>query len=122
MKKIIIALIVLIVVGLGAYYLVFRGVYKSVENVNIVSSIGSSVEMKDFSFSPQMLRVKVGTKVTWTNNDSVPHTITSDSDGVLGSSTISPRNSFAFTFTKVGITNYHCSIHPMMKGVVIVEN
>ncbi len=80
------------------------------------------VSIKNFSFSPQTLTVKTGTKVTWTNNDSVPHTVTSDSDNLLNSGTISPGQSFSFTFTNTGSANYHCSIHPMMKGVVVVQN
>jgi plastocyanin len=59
--------------------------------------------------------------VTWTNNDSVAHTVTSDSNGLLNSPTLSPGDSYSFTFPNSGSTNYHCNIHTMMRGTVIVQ-
>ena len=81
-----------------------------------------SVDIRNFSFNPSVLNIKTGTTVTWTNNDSVAHTVTSDSNGLLNSPTLSPGDSFSFTFTNTGSTNYHCNIHTMMRGVVIVQN
>jgi plastocyanin len=72
-----------------------------------------------FSFSPSMLTIKVGTTVTWTNNSSAPHTVTSDSgafNGSLGGS----GATFSFTFTRAGTFSYHCSIHPYMKATITV--
>lgn len=82
----------------------------------------ATVDIKNFAFSPATLTVKVGTRVTWTNNDTVSHTVTSDTGSLLSSPTIAPGQTFSFTFNNVGTTNYHCAIHPMMKGKVIVTN
>lgn len=80
-----------------------------------------TVSISNFSFSPSKLTVKTGTSVTWINNDNVPHTITSDTGNLLNSPTLSPGQSFSFTFVDSGSTKYHCNIHPMMQGTVIVE-
>lgn len=80
------------------------------------------VSIKDFSFNPKTLTIKTGTKVIWTNNDSVPHTITSDSGNLLNSGVLPPGQSFSFTFTNLGTVNYHCSVHSMMKSTVIIQN
>ena len=80
-----------------------------------------SVNIQNFAFVPSTLSIKKGTKVTWTNNDSVAHTVTSDSGSLLNSGTIQPGASFTFTFTNTGSTNYHCAVHPMMKGNIVVS-
>ena len=79
-----------------------------------------SVAIKNFAFSPATLSVKAGTKVTWTNNDSMAHTVTADS-GLFDSGTIAPGASFSFTFASVGTVSYHCNFHPSMKGSVAVS-
>jgi len=80
-----------------------------------------SVNIQSFAFSPATLNIKKGTKVTWTNSDNVPHTVTSDSGNLLNSGTIAPGASFSFTFINNGSTGYHCSVHPKMKGSVVVN-
>jgi len=84
------------------------------------SSEQASVNISGFAFVPQTLRVATGTKVTWTNNDSVNHTITSN-DNLFESGTISKGATFSFTFTQSGTFEYHCKIHPSMTGKIIVE-
>jgi len=80
-----------------------------------------SVEIKDYAFSPKTITVKKGTKVTWTNQDSVQHDVTSDTDGKGPSSELlSKGESYSFTFDEVGTFTYHCSPHPYMKGTVVV--
>ena len=79
-----------------------------------------SVSIQGFAFNPQTLTIKAGTKVTWTNNDTVSHTVTSDSGNLLNSPSIAPGQSFSFTFTDAGTVNYHCAIHPMMTGSIVV--
>lgn len=86
------------------------------------TSSNVSISIKDFAFNPNTLNIKTGTKVTWTNNDSVPHTINSDSGSLLKSGTIAQGQSWSFTFSKTGTADYHCSIHPMMKGQIVVTN
>jgi plastocyanin len=81
----------------------------------------TSVKIKDMAFSPADITVKVGDTVTWTNNDSMAHTIT-ETDGQTGpkSSTIDPGKSFVFTYDHAGTYKYDCSIHPSMTGSVTV--
>ena len=78
-----------------------------------------SVSIRNFAFAPQQISVKAGTKVTWTNNDSTAHTVTSDS-GAFSSGTLNPGSSFSFVFNTPGTFSYHCSIHPSMTATVVV--
>ena len=81
-----------------------------------------TVDLKNYAFSPSTITVKVGTKVTWVNGDSVGHTVTSDTDGLLNSGTLSSGGKYSFTFTTPGTTSYHCVPHQNMKGTVVVTN
>jgi plastocyanin len=72
-----------------------------------------------FAFSPQTLKVAVGTTVVWKNTTTAPHTVTSD-NGTFGSGTIAPGGTFKFKFTKSGTFTYHCNIHPFMTATIIV--
>jgi amicyanin len=81
-----------------------------------------TLEIKDFAFSPSSLTIKVGDKVTWTNQDSAPHTVTADSRGEFDSGRLSQGDTFSYTFDTAGTFDYHCSIHPFMQATVIVQN
>jgi plastocyanin len=74
----------------------------------------------NFAFSPATLTVKTGTKVSWTNKDTVTHTVTAD-QGAFNSGLLSPGNSFSFTFTQAGTYSYHCNIHHSMMATIIVQ-
>lgn len=78
----------------------------------------AKVNIENFSFNPGTLTVKAGSTVTWTNNDSAPHTIKSSS---FNSNTLSNGASYQFTFDKAGTYDYVCGIHVSMKGKIIVE-
>lgn len=80
-----------------------------------------AVGISGFVFVASDLKVKVGDTVTWTNNDSAPHTVTADDGKTFASSTLSQGGTFSFTFTTPGTFAYHCAVHPSMKGVVVVE-
>jgi amicyanin len=82
----------------------------------------NAIAINNFAFSPATLTVKAGTTVTWTNEDSVPHTVVSDAGSavVFTSPALATGSSFPFTFTQAGTYTYHCSIHPSMKGTVVV--
>ena len=58
--------------------------------------------------------------MTWTNNDPVAHTVTSD-NGVFASGNLSPGATFSYTFNTAGTYSYHCSIHTYMVGTVAVQ-
>ena len=81
--------------------------------VRIVANAGSN------SFSPNPVEVKVGETVTWINDDSGRHTVTSK-DGVFDSGMMGKGQSFSFTFDKAGEYPYFCSPHPGMVGTVVV--
>ena len=92
----------------------------------------TNVTIQNFAFTPQTLTVKVGTTVTWTNNDSAPHTVTSASSmstsatrtGLFDSGTLNPGQTFSFTFAKPGTYFYECTIHfamPSMHAKVVVK-
>jgi plastocyanin len=82
----------------------------------------AEVKIDNFSFGPANLTVSVGSTVTWTNRDDIPHTVSSaDDPKVFKSKVLDTDGKFSFTFTKVGTYAYFCSIHPKMTGKVIVQ-
>ncbi|MDO9183105.1 MAG: cupredoxin family copper-binding protein [Bacteriovorax sp.] len=76
------------------------------------------IEINNFSFVPKSIKIKKGEKVTWVNSETAPHTIKTD---MFTSEILSKGQSFIYTFEKEGTYNYICSLHPSMKGEVIVE-
>ena len=156
MKNTIIAVVVLLVVGFGIYYLTSNSSSTQLPT-NVETSVPSSgstnpstsnslpstpsqpktsssattkppvlpsvaVSIKNSAFSPSVLKIKTGTKVTWTNNDDVPHTVTFNSDSFPSSQVLAKGESYSYTFLDPGSVTYICSIHTMMKGSIIVEN
>jgi amicyanin len=79
-----------------------------------------SVKIANFTFSPQKLTVKAGTKVTWTNEDDIPHTVKA-SNGAFKSGPLDSDQKFSFTFTTPGTFQYFCALHPRMTGTIVVE-
>src|SRR3989344_6735866 len=73
------------------------------------------VSINSSAFSPGKISVVAGTKVTWSNNDSVSHTVTSES-APFDSGTLKPGGMFSFTFITPGTYTHHCTIHPSMTG------
>jgi len=71
-------------------------------------------------FAPNPITVAVGAAVTWTNNDSIAHDVTSDT-GVWNSNSMAPGAQFTFTFQTKGAFPYHCAVHPGMVGTVNVQ-
>lgn len=84
------------------------------------SATAMKVQIKSFAFNPGTLSVAVGTKVTWTNDDSVAHTVTAN-DGSFDSGQLQPGNTFSHTFSKAGTIAYHCNNHPSMTATIIVK-
>lgn len=91
-------------------------------NTAAVSS--NQVTIQNYMFSPMAITVKVGTKVTWNNQDPVHHSITADngSQDAPNSPLIGKGESYSFTFTKVGTYSFHCMPHPYMHSTIIVTN
>jgi plastocyanin len=84
------------------------------------SAASTEVKIDNFSFGPQTLTVPVGTTVTWTNRDDIPHNIVS-TDGVFKSKVRDTDEKFSYTFTKPGTYPYYCSVHPKMTGKIVVQ-
>jgi plastocyanin len=80
-----------------------------------------AVSIDNFTFNPQKVTVKAGTKVTWTNRDDIPHCIASASNIFKKSGALDTDDSFSFTFATPGSYEYFCYIHPHMTGTIVVE-
>jgi len=80
----------------------------------------NAVTIQNYAFSPATITIKAGDSVTWTNQDSVGHSATAD-DTSWDTGILPQGQSKAIAFSKPGTYTYHCSVHPMMKGTVIVQ-
>lgn len=136
MKKggLIAGLVVLVIIGAGIVWLIANKANSPSHNpqsgtpttdTDKVQSGTAAVVMKDEAFSPQTIKIKKGTKVTWTNNDSIGHNVVADdAHNAAGlpsdSSLLSKGGTYSFTFDTVGTFSYHCTPHPFMTGVVEV--
>jgi plastocyanin len=80
----------------------------------------ATVNMDHSTFMPGEITVTPGTTVTWVNKESMPHTVVDLNRG-FRSKILAKDGTFSFTFTNAGDYNYLCSIHPNMKGKVIVK-
>lgn len=79
----------------------------------------SAITIRAYAFTPQNQNVPLGSKVTATNQDPVAHTWTDP--GVWDSGNLGTGGSFSYTFTRRGVFNFTCSIHPSMTGSVTVS-
>src|SRR6266568_8466101 len=80
----------------------------------------ATVKIDNFTFAPPSLTVKAGMTVTWRNEDDIPHAVAS-STRVFKSKALDTDDSFSFTFNDAGTYEYFCSLHPHMKGTIVVE-
>jgi Icc protein len=80
----------------------------------------NQVTIDNFSFNPQVLTVEAGTKVTWVNHDDVPHTVVC-TDKIFKSEALDTNDKYSYTFSKSGVYEYYCSVHPRMTGKIIVK-
>ncbi len=147
----IIAFVVALAVSIGYYQFVYipeanakpilpDEILNPEQTVSVTIVPGSSLDTNPKFFEPKDIRATIGisNKIVWTNEDSIPHTVTTD-DGyvdkingpfdslkqqeILPGGFLMEGQTFAFTFTKVGEYAYHCEPHPHMKGTVtVVEN
>lgn len=82
----------------------------------------ATVDIQGFAFNPATLTVVRGTMVTWTNRDSVTHTVTAvQPPGVFDSGPLGTGATFSFTFNTTGTFGYRCNIHPTMTGTIVVR-
>lgn len=133
MNKVLIAIIVVVVLGVGGWVIYDK--HRSNNNPNMdntnsstsssnqsVTSTGA-ITIKNMMFTPSQISILKGGTVTWTNNDSTAHTVVDDLSNVGGPSSgdIQPGSTYSFTFNKTGSFQYHCSIHPSMRGTIVVK-
>jgi len=147
MNKIILisVIVIILIVLIGGYFIFYKGNQSSLygttnnntnytpdtsiaPNTNTPATTNSQpdqsinlsalVTIKNFAFDPTPLNIKVGTTVTWTNNDTMPHQIKSNS---FNSAVLSNGQNFSFTFSTTGQYSYSCAIHPSMHGQIIVS-
>lgn len=91
---------------------------ESESDIGVETNEVSIVSSSSTGFNPSIIRIKPGTKVTWTNNNSLPHIVEFDDES---SDSLDQGDTFEKTFETVGTYEYSCSIHPNMTGTVIVE-
>lgn len=78
------------------------------------------VAVVDNGYLPKIATVPVGTTVTWVHQSIIVHTVTSDAP-LYDSGFLREGNSFSYTFDQSGTYEYHCTIHPTLRGTVVVE-
>jgi plastocyanin len=81
---------------------------------------GVQIKMQNIQFSPKATTVKVGQKVTWTNDDNTDHNVTADSGADFKSKDFGNGATFEFTPDKAGTVKYECTIHPGMTATLNV--
>jgi len=82
-------------------------------------------EIQDICYIPSSIVIEKGKQVTWVNQDSAFHSVTSgfynEPTEFFDSGHLDPFESFSITFDESGTYDYFCTLHPWMKGQVIVE-
>lgn len=85
------------------------------------NAAAGTINIRDMMFTPSQITVPKGGTVTWTNNDTTTHTVVADLGNGPNSGDIAPGQTYSYTFTKSGSVQYHCSIHPSMRGTIVVK-
>jgi plastocyanin len=81
---------------------------------------GTTITMKNISFSPKEQSVKVGQKVTWENEDSVDHNVVAREGAKFSSDNFGQGGTYSFTPKQAGKIEYTCTLHPGMDGELTV--
>ncbi|MBV8230335.1 MAG: cupredoxin family copper-binding protein [Planctomycetaceae bacterium] len=90
--------------------------------VRPASAEPKQISIDNFRYVPDTLTVPAGTKVTWTNHDDMPHTVTSTgTPKALDSEALDTDEQFSHVFVEPGTYTYRCTVHPKMSGRVLVE-
>jgi plastocyanin len=79
-----------------------------------------TIVMEGVGFAPNTLTVAKGDTVVWVNKDAFPHTATAQ-DKSFDSKEIAAGKSWRFTAKKSGTFPYVCTLHPTMKGTLVVK-
>jgi len=81
---------------------------------------GHDIVLDNFSFTPADAAVPVGSTITWTNRDEVPHNVV-DTQGRFKSPVLDTDGRFSHRFDTPGVYSYFCSLHPRMTGRLSVS-
>ncbi len=90
------------------------------DSASASAATDTNVVISGYAFKAPKVTIVAGTAVVWKNQDDDPHTVTAD-DGSFDSKGLGQGDTFRYVFVKPGSYPYHCSAHPYMKGVVIVQ-
>lgn len=82
---------------------------------------GAGVRIQGFKYAAPSVSIKVGTTLTFKNEDNAAHTATADMKSAFDSGTINHGQTKAVTFKQAGTFAYHCEFHPFMHGTVVVK-
>ena len=85
----------------------------------VTDAMGTGVDIRDFCFSPTILRVSAGDAVTFTNVDPFPHSVLG-ANATWGDYAGFKKRSVTYRFSKPGVYSYVCTYHPGMVGAVVV--
>jgi len=88
--------------------------------VAVAAQTGPRIEIAKHKFSSPTLTVPAGTTVTWLNRDEEIHTVVSTTLA-FKSAGLETDEAYSYTFTKPGVYEYVCTLHPLMTGKVIVK-
>lgn len=88
---------------------------------NAASADPITVDIANFAFAPKDIQAKVGQKITFTNQDSTPHTATATAGAKFDSGQLDQGKSFSYTAKKAGTIQFVCSFHPNMTGTITVS-
>ncbi len=110
--------IVTLLVGAGFGYAA-TGLGPLADQAGVVEAAVVEIEIVEFTFQADTVRVTPGTLVRWVNRDPVAHTSTAD-EGEWKSPLLGPGETFDVKFDEEGEFPYYCTPHPFMRGVVIV--
>ena len=86
-----------------------------------ISAKPGAVTITNFAFTPQSTQIAAGDRVSWTNDDDVPHRIQSVNSAFAPSSVLDTKASYEVALTRPGEYKYFCSLHPTMTGSIIVR-
>jgi plastocyanin len=92
---------------------------KTAKATRTPSAGADAISISSGHFRPKNLTVKVGSTLTWTNNDKSPESVTSDAPGVFDSGALNSGATFAFTFSQAGTFPYHSTTSPIYGSITV---
>jgi amicyanin len=93
---------------------------QTAQPVAVAAQSGPRIEITKHKFNRPTLTVPAGTTVTWLNRDEDLHTVVSTTLA-FKSAGLETDEAYSYTFTKPGVYEYFCTLHPLMTGKVIVK-